>query len=572
MNRKRKDKILIRFALASVIMIILYLAINLFQAFFYDKEYSIDFQEDNFQNENSVLSINEKIDSGKFISFGAAGEEQYAEIAQSPLSFIFRPEEFPLNKKITLSAYLQNPGNWDMSIFCPECPKENQYNWQPFFREKLKDNYSLIAKYGEKYIYSKDTKDYATAKNLEDWILKNVNRGASLEIMGEAYPKNRLLSSYVGYEENSKTKIEKTLRGPQDFYVYLSRELAMEIEKSDLNWYDGSDEVKIELRDMDGNIIFDNEIISDDGTTNISKKESEIITKKINKKIDKSGIYQLNISEGGKAKSDWVIKKITINTNKIIFSEKNNLILDEADLYTETFEPKEVGIYVWHKNAKQDILINSSEQKNEEKLSISDAELGQWIYTKLEKGSHRIKTKGDQKIKGTNFSLSPENYFEPFIYDLTESRSPHFILTDFYYSKEGNWSKISKSLNNDDMEKVNNLKILEIQITNKNLNKNYQEKKNILENNFKSLAAFNEYEIFGKKDLNKKNTTSPNINAWLKTNIPANSKIKIGDDISIDPEELKPEINISEEIVGAEFVITKKIMTEFIKMVILEIE
>lgn len=555
MNTTTKNKIIALSTVVFILLVLGYLITNIIQAVFYKGTYTIDFREENFLNPKKALYINEEVDSYKFASFGQTNSGYYAKLNKTPISFIFQPEEFPIGKEIEFSATIQTEDDWDISLICPKC--KEKYDWQPFYNHKLDNTYILAAKYDEIYIYASENAEWKIADNFEYWMKRNIKQGSSLELAENIYLKSKLKNNAIGYKKNSWTEINKTLRGEHDFFIYLDDELILEIEKEDLNWYIGMDGVKIVLKDLDNNIVFDDEIIDDDGIIEETSKATKTISKRINKTIPKNGIYKLQFIENNEAKADWTIKKFKINTNKIVFAEEKNLILDKTEIYTEIPSEKEIYFYIWHQDAKQDLTIIPQEYNKEEQIiSLGEDSLGKWVNTKVTKGEYIIKTKGDQKIKGFNFALTKENYFEPFKYDLTTTQNPSFIITNYYFLENNNWKKMTKKIKAEDLKKLKNLKKIEIQINNEKQNSEYNKTVKLLENNFSPISTFNQYELFGKEVLEDlKNAYS--LSEWINSNIPSNSSLYIMTDTAINTELINKDINLEYDY-QADFVIKNK--------------
>ncbi|MEA1962958.1 MAG: hypothetical protein U9M94_01830, partial [Patescibacteria group bacterium] len=259
-------------ALLLPFSILIYLGVKFYDARNYEADYRIDFNEENFKNTELPLYINELQNSPKFSYFEKTDTGAIAQVEGSPISFIFQPEEFPLNKNITVSMILQGDGEWEISLVCPNCEKENKYDWQPFYDGKMAD-YFLAASFDGVNIYTKEKRDdYMSAASIEEWIRLNAMPDDSIEIKNEVFPKSKLVNPNIDFHPGEWTTMDKTIRGPHEFFVYLGDEgLEMEVIKKDLNWYDGADDVRIALYDLDDNLIGE-DFLEDDGIVEKSKE------------------------------------------------------------------------------------------------------------------------------------------------------------------------------------------------------------------------------------------------------------------------------------------------------------
>ncbi len=169
--------------------------------FFYHQKYELDFRESNFLK-NKNFYIDENYKSLKFASFGKIKNNYYAQIAYTPLFFVFKSKNYLINKKPEISIYVKGDKNWQISLYCDECPKEQQFNWQNFGSETINEKYSLIAKFKNTYIYSKINKNWLKEKDIDFWIIKNINPQSKVLILNNSYDKNKLLNPDYPKDKN----------------------------------------------------------------------------------------------------------------------------------------------------------------------------------------------------------------------------------------------------------------------------------------------------------------------------------------------------------------------------------
>lgn len=518
----KKNALLKAVVLILPLILVFYLGINIYNAYNFKTVCSIDFNKENFKNTELPLYIDEESNSPKFMSSSVINNVYHTEITGSPISFVWQPEEFPLNKTINVSAFLKGEGDWEISLICPNCSKEEKYDWQPFYYGELSD-YVLAANFGDLCVYSLDNSEWQKARTIEEWLEKNIPSGNSLEILNDVYPKFKLANPNIDFIEGSWTEIDKTLRGSHQFYVYLKDKLDLEVIKKDLNSYDGADDVNVILYDLEDNIV--TQIRIEDDGIDISDQNvfAPVVKKRVEYDIEKEGVYKLIFKPINKAGNDWTIKYLKINTNKIIFTGNTNLILDPGTLYTELFENKELKVYAWHGNAVQ--IIEFKGENITQELEITKNELGKWQFMELNSGSYEINFAGDQHIGGANFAINKETYFEPFICNLSKSKNSSIVLADYSFEKGNEWIKASKNYTKEHFKKLDNLKEIKFLIRNKELDKKFKEEQKLYDNGFYFLAKFNKYKLLGKKDLNAYASEAGNLIDWLKDLIPMGSAL-----------------------------------------------
>ncbi len=526
MNKANNKKIVNYIFFTILILLVSYLGFNIIQAVYYNKNYSIDFSKENFKNIQSPLFISEDYDSPKFKSFGNLNGVNYAEINYSPISITFKPEEFPINKEILFSSQMQGSSDWEITIVCDECQPSEKYNWQPFYSKMIFDNNYFLARYIDGlYIYALKNKKWQNSNNIDDWILKNIPKNSKVKIIGDVYKKTKFENKNIEYLQNKDTTIYKSLRGPHEFYIYINNEIKLEIHKKDTNYYDGSDEVIVELTDLSGKIVH-SFIIEDDLILNKNLNTTTIIKKNITKKLP-SGVYKLSFKEGGPEKSDWIINYLKINTNKIILTGKNNLILDPVDLYTEIDHFSQIGFYIWHDTAIQKVSINSN--KFNKTLHLSKEHLNQVVNLDIGKGSYIVTVEGDQIISGkNNFAFNIDNYFKPYIFNL-ENDNPEFIITGIRTSSDKNWHTVSKRFKYQQAKSLT--KDIVFLLKNEHQNKNYNFANSLHKNNFTIIGEFNSLLLYAKKknDKNFEIKSGVNLNSFFNNTALKGSKVLIKD-------------------------------------------
>ncbi len=546
-------------ALLLPFSILIYLGVKFYDAKHYEAVYEIDFNEENFKNTELPLYINELQNSPKFSYFEKIDGQTIAQVEGSPINFVFQPEEFPLNKNITVSMILQGDGDWDISLVCPNCEKEEKYDWKSFYQGSLSD-YILAASFDGINIYAKEEKNFLPANSVEEWLCLNASANSSIEIKNEVFPKSKLVNPDIDFHEGEWTTMDKTIRGPHEFFVYLEEGLEMEVIKKDMNNYDGADRVRVALYDLDGVLIEEN-FLEDDGIDEKSVEFAPVVRKNIKIDVQNNGVYKMTFEEADLdfAKSDWRITNFKIDTNKIVFANRS-LILDETKLYTKNSEMLNIGFYAWHGGAKQVINIKNSD--GEQNINIEKEQLGKWQYANLLNGENIISVDGDQYTKGFNFSLNKNNYFQIYSYSINEIENPDFVISNYAFKKSDNWFIVKKSFTALELGKLDELKSLTFQIKNSELYKQFKNENSLYSQGLNPLSQFNEFKLFGNKELENTDANAVDLINWLKKSLPYGTALLLPDNLFLDEADLSNNqiTIIKDDQENFDFALTKNII------------
>ena len=200
-----------------------------------------------------------------------------------------------------------------------------------------------------------------------------------------------------------------------------------EIQKEDLNNYQGKDNLKISLYDSKSNLI-EERIIKDDGIFDSSKKMGKIQEGEFSVRNLEEGIYKIKI-EGN---DDILIKNIKINSDKLIILSPiypNN----ELNLYFKS-KGKDIIFRSIHSDSIQNVNIRDELEYNINKMifpgnriSIKLSDNNKLFNLKLEKG--------DLFVENIEFfSFTKESYFDPFKFTLLEDNE--IKNAEFVFLKE----------------------------------------------------------------------------------------------------------------------------------------
>lgn len=231
---------------------------------------------------------------------------------------------------------------------------------------------------------------------------------------------------------NSQTLISSSLRGGHTFYVYTAGNLNLKIKKQDINWYNGSDELYVNLYDYKNNLLA-NITIPDDGISGVNHNQAIMQEASLNALLEE-GVYRIEFTN-----FDGLIREINLNTDKIVIANTLyladnslfNLETKPSTLYFQTLKPSELALYTYHAQGFQEILINSR------KLSINKTH-NATLYNIS--GEYLINVPVNDLILSYPgyFAFNKANYFEPFrqrIIPIKDTEyikaNADFLITDY---------------------------------------------------------------------------------------------------------------------------------------------
>ncbi len=308
----------------------------------------------------------------------------------------------------------------------------------------LETSYNKITQIDSTVVWTNlsDIKKTTESSNIASFLKSTVPVGSSafVDIAARINAKDFLITDKPeGFKESSSyiTTINSALRGNQDFYVFVEKELKINITKKDLNLYKGTDVATVSLTDLDGHVLCKKDIKDDGNTTNNLRHKETNAT--LNCSTPSTGVYLLSI-KGVKAKhtnidSDFVIKKIKLNINKIVLKDAF-LNTDPVTVYTNNRVDTSISMVYWHKEKAQKVLMSGS---NSTVLKFTSANIRKTITYDLKKGDTQIVLqKGDIAIAGSNFSFTKDTWFNPNIVDIVTNKdsTPNFkFIKDTYPGK-----------------------------------------------------------------------------------------------------------------------------------------
>ncbi len=217
-------------------------------------------------------------------------------------------------------------------------------------------------------------------------------------------------NSQLSTNKSKSLEINTTLRGGHTFYTYIENEsLEFAISKQDLNWYEGSDELKLTVYSTEDGDEKGNITIPDDGDISSSHTMGPLQAKSISLPYLSSGLYRIVI----KADQDIYIQNITTTQDKLIV-EKKLFYIPPADFYTEVQREETIGFLTYHESAYQDIHI----QNNTLSAFITIDKKGVQYKTIVppSKDLYRISSPTGDMIMSSRgyFAFTRDSYFTPF--------------------------------------------------------------------------------------------------------------------------------------------------------------
>jgi len=220
-------------------------------------------------------------------------------------------------------------------------------------------------------------------------------------------------------EGNGTLLINTTLRGGHTLWTYVTNApLELTVTKQDLNWYDGPDELAIEVYSFNGEPK-GSAIIPDDGNEGKTKNLGPLQHESLKIEGLEPGAYRLELKGG----SDLLIRGIEINQAKLVVDGavyltslnltyfEDGLAFDPVRLYTKNFTASQIKFHTWHNSGLQQVSIQGNTFDTEIDINKLDADFS----TNLMAGSYQlIIPRQDVLIESKGyFSFTPDSFFLP---------------------------------------------------------------------------------------------------------------------------------------------------------------
>jgi len=348
--------------------------------------YDIGGEGDNYLT--PLQRISEKFEDG----------ENYRNLTQNLV--YFNSPIVPGSKNVKVEVKFSDSFN-EASIFYVGAKDKEvwHYDFKPIYNPSLSNNSDFIHYYGV----------YKTSDKLDNLKREQILEGTNFVIASD----NELLMKErkeVNFSREIST-INTTLRGGHIFYTYLESEINLSVKKQDLNWYNGSDELFVNVYDSSGNL-FGNFSINDDGIIDSRRGNSIIMVGNFYKEGFNTGVYRIEFVD-----FDGLIREIKINSNKIVAYDR--VYLADSDIffkglerntriYTEFFRSSGISFKTWHQDYLQNVKVN------DRKYSVN--QINNETLVEVRSGEYYIYIEKNDLIINAPayFAFSKENYFEPF--------------------------------------------------------------------------------------------------------------------------------------------------------------
>lgn len=285
-----------------------------------------------------------------------------------------------------------------------------------------------------------------------NWLLDNAKYDSVLFLSEDVDALK--IPNPVDYREGEWAVIDADLRKNHQFYVYLNNTLNLTITKRDYNWYNGSDEVSVELYDSNNTLIFQ-DIIPDDGITNEGRKTAPVVKTMTCEVKEGTYLLRVNFVKGTNAHPDYYIDKIRINTNKIV-TTGTVLPVSETTLYTNANDMSKISLKYWHSGKDQDIIVEGDDSQI---IELTKDDISKNVRKTISGKNTLYFPKGDLYIfSNLYFSFNESNYFEPYVFGINDNQVPQYIVYGGTY-KSWIYSKNRVTFKSSSL-RINNIKMV----------------------------------------------------------------------------------------------------------------
>jgi len=321
------------------------------------------------------------------------------------------------------SPYLKNRGEVTVDVIFrddfPEGQKfilgaKNNESWSYAWKDIYMPFYEALKEYPS---VKTDNKQVIMINGREISGLDDLPEGSVIAANTELnlYP-------YVETVENTGSNnlgINITLRESHVFYTYVDDgTLNLNISKQDLNWYNGTYELNIEVY-SDKDELIGNGTIPDDGEQNKTNILGPVQKAAFSFSNLETGVYRIELIAGG----DLLIREIEIDKSKLVtegrlFVAGNNpayfkgMNATPVEVYFKNPRSSTMSFQTWHAQGLQNITVKNGIEKT---VDINRThELFNLPLEQDEKLNTLVSEKGDVIIDSINyFSFTEDSYFTP---------------------------------------------------------------------------------------------------------------------------------------------------------------
>ncbi|MDA3855136.1 MAG: hypothetical protein PF569_02670 [Candidatus Woesearchaeota archaeon] len=291
----------------------------------YQDEFTLDIgslKDDSISSEvyiidsNDILSPPQSYGDETWRSFEEDGEIYFG--FNTPVNLENKTIEVKMKYDATGPVYINgelfyDPA-WGSSVIYGESKEEFIYGSKMFNLE-----YANISEYSENF----DTIDDYLEFNFPNGVLMKDFTGNYLELENRMNLKYLDSINSVDFYDNwssSNMTSFSYYRGPIKFYGVFDESIDLNLLKQDLNLYNGSDSVKITIRDFENNLIATRIIEDNDGVVNRTTQESSWKEFSIEIPLENSGIYNIEFEHTNYSEDpDFLIGNLSFNSNKVMY-------------------------------------------------------------------------------------------------------------------------------------------------------------------------------------------------------------------------------------------------------------
>ncbi|WP_367343835.1 hypothetical protein [Methanomethylovorans sp.] len=283
------------------------------------------------------------------------------------------------------------------------------YKWNLLydpFQRQLEEEYDTIYTDNNISVYSLNDND-PTYSDLKDFFSKlDAKNTLAIHPSVSLFPGTDKLQKDEIIALN--TTVNTTLRGRHTFLTFVDgNEISVDIEKQDLNWYNGTDDLKMEIVSGTGETVA-SLLIPDDGDATDHRGLGKTQTSHVRATGLDAGTYKIIVD----ANDDTLIKKLQVSSSKLI-AENNLFVYTPTKLFTRTEEERSVSLMTLHKEGLQEIEINNGNTTSN--VTIDRIAVAQYAKIVPSSNLQGINVPaGDLKIAShMYFSFTEGSYFEP---------------------------------------------------------------------------------------------------------------------------------------------------------------
>lgn len=275
------------------------------------------------------------------------------------------------------------------------------------------------------------------------------------------------LKPYVKTLENVSSKnlnINVTLRESHTFFTYVDDgALVLSIAKQDLNWYNGIDELKVEVYSYKDELV-GNGTIQDDGDQNKSNVLGMVLKAAFSFSNLETGVYRIELIVGG----DLLIREIYMDKGKLVTEGRLFLVGDNPEYFKDkTATPIEVYFMnprnstmefkTYHVQGFQNITVNNGSKTlvidNNQKIFNLSVSSDKRLYSLTSE-------KGDVIINSINyFSFTKDSYFTPKKFKIVDIKpdliwlrdNVDYVILEYNFPEGSEWKSGNASWDMDEL-------------------------------------------------------------------------------------------------------------------------